>query len=118
MQISIACPQSWCDLQNIKDELRGAIPHLNADDRISIHVHEERFLETAVLVAVITGGATVVAALIQAIAASASKREAKRIKITGRFGGDVEIPADADIETINAIAQRLGALQDPKIQIE
>jgi hypothetical protein len=71
-----------------------------------------------VLVALITGGSTVIAALIQAIAVMASKREATKIVIKGRFGGDVELPINADPSTMSHAVTAIATMQDPEIHFQ
>lgn len=117
MQISVAFPSQWAPIDELRAEIEAS---LRAAEGPSVRFtpREGRALETAVLVALISGGAAVIVAIIQALATLASKRKARTIKITGRNGGHVEVPLNASPEQIESIARSVALMQDPEFNVE
>src|SRR5947209_3165616 len=103
VQLSIVLPKDWGSGAELTEEMRSALTAFPGGGGAKVQLQERRSIETAVLVAAITGGATVIAALIQAIATIATKRHAKTMKIVGRLGGQVEVPIDATAEDVKHI---------------
>jgi hypothetical protein len=118
MQISVALPSEWGPIENLREEVEFSLSQNDAGASVRFTAREGRAIETAVLVALIGGGATVIAAIIQAVAAIASKRKAKTIKITGSKGGHIEVPIDASPEQIETISRSVALMQDPELHVD
>jgi hypothetical protein len=118
MQVSLAFPTGWGSVKLLSEEIDSSLNKSEIQEPVNFRVHESRVLETAILVALISGGASTIAAIIQAAATLASKRSARNLRIEGRTGGQVNLPIDAPPDEVKRIANIVGAMQDPKIIVE
>ena len=118
MQVSVVVPAIWADKERLQEEIQSQLARDGDGASVRFTARETRSIDPTILVALISGGATVIAAIIQAVSAIAANRKTKTIKITGRNGGKVELPADTGREEIEKVARSVALMEDPKIDFE
>jgi hypothetical protein len=118
MQVSVVVPSNWTGKERLQEEIQSFLVRDREGGSVRFTARETRSIDPTILVALVSGSATVIAAIIQAVCALASSRKTKTIKITGRNGGQVELPADTGREEIERIARSVALMEDPKIDFE
>jgi hypothetical protein len=102
------------DAQSLNDALSKLLDH----DEVQLQIEARRQVDTQVLVAVISGGATVLVALINALAQIAQKGSAKKLTLKTAKGDTLDIAASSSREELsNAVerAKELGTIVDIEV---
>jgi hypothetical protein len=98
-------------------ELLSALEEHVVHDDLQLEVEREgtRSAEPAVLVALISSGASVITTLIMALVALAKSNRGGKIVIVSRDGERVEMPASADPKNVEEAVSTLQRLDRPRI---
>lgn len=77
-----------------------------------------RSSDANILVATISAGASVLAALIAGLVALGQSIKAKRIVVQGRYGARLEMPCDTEPDVYERVIRKVQELDQPTITLE
>lgn len=119
-EIQLTC--AWCDSESLMRELS---PYVGDSVKFEVRPRGPRFrggqLDSTVLVALVSGGAVVVSALINALIQVRAKKAPDgtgKVVIKSASGTTVEAPRDFTMEQLRELAEIAHALDRPRIDLE